>query len=141
MTEIQSALNLTDQQTLERCVGTQTYVDDRLRDGWQFVTPGPNVEQCHSQVNSLYRREVIDMAATVWDPSDVDVARETSRRITAILVLGTITASIDASYLIVWLSDAGEFAERADVALRIGSPLVTIIGTVLGLYFGRESTT
>lgn len=37
MSEIQSALKLTDQQTLERCVATQTYVDDRLRDGWQFT--------------------------------------------------------------------------------------------------------
>lgn len=36
MTEIRDSLSLTDQETLERCVATQAYIDERLRGGWRF---------------------------------------------------------------------------------------------------------
>lgn len=81
------------------------------------------------------------MAATVWDPAEAEIERESSRRIIAILVIGTFALSIVGSFLTIWLIDDGDLAGRADVAARIGSPLVAIVGTVLGFYFGRESTT
>jgi hypothetical protein len=36
MSEIGESLKLSRQQTLERCVATQNYVDSKLREGWQF---------------------------------------------------------------------------------------------------------
>jgi hypothetical protein len=36
MSEIGESLKLTDEQTLERCVATQYYVDSKLRERWQF---------------------------------------------------------------------------------------------------------
>lgn len=81
------------------------------------------------------------MAATQWDPVEAPGERESSRRIIAILVFGTFALSIVAGFLTVWLINDGDPAQRADVALRIGSPVVAIVGTVLGFYFGRESTT
>jgi hypothetical protein len=29
-------MNMTDQQSLERCVATQNFVDTKLREGWRF---------------------------------------------------------------------------------------------------------
>ncbi|MFD3401552.1 hypothetical protein ACFWUU_12770 [Kribbella sp. NPDC058693] len=81
------------------------------------------------------------MAATKWDPVDAAAERESSRRIISVLVFGTFALTIVAAFLTVWLIDDGDLASRADVALRIGSPVVAIVGTVLGFYFGRESTT
>jgi hypothetical protein len=36
MSEIGESLKLTPQQTVERCVATQNYVDSKLREQWQF---------------------------------------------------------------------------------------------------------
>jgi hypothetical protein len=36
MSEIGASLNMTDQQSLERCVATQNFVDTKLREGWRF---------------------------------------------------------------------------------------------------------
>jgi hypothetical protein len=36
MSEVEESLKLTPQQTLERCVATQHYVDSKLRERWQF---------------------------------------------------------------------------------------------------------
>jgi uncharacterized RDD family membrane protein YckC len=79
------------------------------------------------------------MAATQWDPVEADIARETSRRILAVLVISTFVVSIIASYLTVWILSDGDMADRADVALRISAPVVAIVGTVLGFYFGQET--
>jgi hypothetical protein len=38
MSEISGSLRLGDQQTLERCVATQYFVDTKLREGWRFYT-------------------------------------------------------------------------------------------------------
>jgi hypothetical protein len=76
--------------------------------------------------------------STQWDPVDVEVTRESSRRIIAILVILTFALSITAGFITLWWSNEGDIAERADVALRIGAPVVAIVGTVLGFYFGRE---
>ncbi|GAA1707038.1 hypothetical protein GCM10009745_63620 [Kribbella yunnanensis] len=81
------------------------------------------------------------MTATKWDPVDTAAERESSRRIISILIFSTFALTIIAAFLTVWLLDDGDPAGRADVALRIGSPVVAIVGTVLGFYFGRESTT
>jgi hypothetical protein len=51
----------------------------------------------------------------------------------------TFALSIIAGFATLWLIDDGEMGERADVALRIGAPVVAIVGTVLGFYFGRET--
>lgn len=77
--------------------------------------------------------------ATAWDPSDVEMARESSRRIVALLVVGTFAVSVLAGYVMLWGVEAGELADRADVAVRIGAPVVAIVGTVIGFYFGRET--
>jgi hypothetical protein len=69
------------------------------------------------------------------------MATEASRRILAVVVMGIFALSILAGFVTIWLfgeSDSGSMAERADVALRIGAPVVAIVGTVLGFYFGRE---
>jgi hypothetical protein len=77
--------------------------------------------------------------ATAWDPSDVETARESSRRIIALLVVGTFAASVLAGYVMLWGVAGDELADRADVAVRIGAPVVAIVGTVIGFYFGRET--
>jgi hypothetical protein len=77
--------------------------------------------------------------STQWDPIDIEMGRETSRRIIAILVVITFALSIAAGFVTLWWIDEGEMAERADVALRIGAPVVAIVGTILGFYFGRET--
>jgi len=77
--------------------------------------------------------------ATAWDPAEVQMERESSRRILAILVIATFALSVAAGFLTIWLIQEGEVADRADVALRIGSPVIAIVGTVLGFYFGRET--
>jgi hypothetical protein len=76
---------------------------------------------------------------TSYDPTEGDVERESARRILAILVILTFALTILGAYVTLWLIDDGEMGERADVALRIGAPVVAIVGTVLGFYFGRET--
>jgi hypothetical protein len=65
--------------------------------------------------------------------------RESSRRVLAILIIATFALSVAAGFLTLWLIPDGQMGERADVALRIGSPVIAIVGTVLGFYFGRET--
>jgi hypothetical protein len=77
--------------------------------------------------------------ATAWDPVETEMARESSRRIVAVLVMATFALTVIAGFLTVWMMDDGDMGERADVALRVGAPVVAIVGTVLGFYFGRES--
>jgi hypothetical protein len=77
--------------------------------------------------------------ATSWDPADLQMERESSRRVLAILVIGTFALSVVAGFVTLWLIHEGEVSDRADVALRIGSPVIAIVGTVLGFYFGRET--
>jgi hypothetical protein len=77
--------------------------------------------------------------ATPFDPAELEMERESSRRIIAILVILTFALSIIAGFITLWWIEDGEMAERADVALRIGAPVVAIVGTVLGFYFGRET--
>ena len=75
----------------------------------------------------------------IYDPVVHEAARETSRRIIAVLIVLTFALSIVAGFATLWWIDDGDMAERADVALRIGAPVVAIVGTVLGFYFGRET--
>lgn len=77
--------------------------------------------------------------ATAWDPAEIEIERESSRRIIAILVIATFALSVLAGFMTLWWIEDGEVGERADVALRIGTPVVAIVGTVLGFYFGRET--
>ena len=77
--------------------------------------------------------------ATAWDPADVEIQRESSRRIIAILVIATFALSVLAGFATLWWLDIGSPSERADVALRIGAPVIALVGTVLGFYFGRET--
>jgi hypothetical protein len=77
--------------------------------------------------------------ATPWDPAEIQMERESSRRVLAILIIATFALSVAAGFLTLWLIRDGQMGERADVALRIGSPVIAIVGTVLGFYFGRET--
>jgi hypothetical protein len=77
--------------------------------------------------------------ATAWDPTETQMERESSRRIIAILIIATFALSVFGGFMTLWWIDDGQMGERADVALRIGSPVVAIVGTVLGFYFGRET--
>lgn len=75
---------------------------------------------------------------TTWDPVDAEAAREGSRRIIAVLVITTFALSVISGFVTLWWMNDGDMGERADVALRIGAPVVAIVGTVLGFYFGKE---
>ena len=78
-----------------------------------------------------------------FDPTDVPAIRENARRSLAILVMLIFGLSIICGFVTLWWigeSDGSAMAERADVALRIGAPVVAIVGTVLGFYFGGEES-
>lgn len=80
------------------------------------------------------------MATSKFDPADRDATRESTRRTLALAIIAIFGVSIVAAFLILAFMNDGDIGERADVAVRLGAPVAAIVGTVLGFYFGSEST-
>jgi hypothetical protein len=70
-----------------------------------------------------------------FDPIEVPIAREVSRRLIALTVLGIFAFTIVGSFASIWFSSAS-----TDDISRVAAPVVTVVGTVLGFYFGSKET-
>ena len=70
------------------------------------------------------------------DPVVLPMMRESARRWLAIIIILIFGVAIMSGFATLWWMSSGQLDERADVALRLSAPVVAVVGTVLGFYFG-----